>query len=69
MKRFLGMVNQFGKFSHNLATVTQPLRELLSKHREWIWGPAQELAFHKVKQELTQPTVLAHYDPLLETKI
>ena len=25
MRRFLGMVNQFGKFSHNLATITQPL--------------------------------------------
>ena len=29
--RFLGMANQLGKLSRNLATLTQPLRELLSK--------------------------------------
>ena len=31
LRRFLGMANQLGKFSPNLATITQPLRELLSK--------------------------------------
>ena len=29
--RFMGMVNQLGKFSMNLADLTQPLRQLLSK--------------------------------------
>ena len=31
LRRFLGMANQMGKFSPNLAQVTQPLRELLIK--------------------------------------
>lgn len=30
LRRFLGMVNQLGKFVPNLATVTEPLRALLS---------------------------------------
>ncbi len=30
VRRFLGMVNQLGKFSSNIANLTQPLRELLS---------------------------------------
>ena len=31
LRQFLGMVNQLGKFSPRLATITQPMRELLSK--------------------------------------
>ena len=69
LRRFMGMVNQLGKFSSQLATITQPLRELLSKNQEWIWGPSQEQAFLKVKEELSKPTVLALYDPQRETKV
>ena len=32
-------------------------------------GPTQEEAFHQLKKELTQPTVLAVYDPDADTKI
>ena len=35
LRRFLGMVNQLGKFSPRLATITQPMRELLSKKANW----------------------------------
>ena len=63
------MTNQLGKFSPNLANLTKPLRELLSKKFSWLWGPDQERAFHQVKEELTKPAILAHYDPLLETRI
>ena len=34
-----------------------------------MWGPAQEEAFQKVKEELTKPTVLALYNPNAKTKI
>lgn len=66
LRRFMGMVNQLGKFSSQLATLTQPLRELLSKNREWNWGPSQEQAFLKTKEELSKPTL---YDPQRETKV
>ena len=33
--RFLGIVNQLGKFLPNLATVTEPLRDLLSAQSNW----------------------------------
>ena len=69
LRRFLGVVNHLGKFSANLATLSQPLRELLSKNHQWIWGPTQESAFTAVKQELATPTVLRLYDPNAETKI
>ena len=69
LRRFLGMVNQRGKFSQNLAQLTQPLRELLSKRSIWTWGPAQESAFSAVKNEFSRPQVLAPYNPSAETKI
>ena len=45
LRRFMGTVNQLGKFLANLAQLTQPLRGLLSKSRAWQWGPAQQEAF------------------------
>ena len=57
MRRFMGMVNQLGKFSQNLADLTQPLRQLLSKESAWLWGPDQDRAFKSVKEELAKPTI------------
>ena len=68
LRRFMGMVNQIGKFSQNLATLTQPLRELLSKKHAWVWGPSQEQAFSQVKDELSKPTTLALFDVQKESK-
>ena len=65
----MGMVNQLGKFSQNLADLTQPLRQLLSKKSTGLWGPQQDLAFANVKAELVKPTVLALYDPQAPTKV
>ena len=69
LRRFLGMVNQLGKFSPRIAELTQPLRELLSTKRAWLWGPEQDAAFSKVKDELVQPTVLTLYNPNAAIKV
>ena len=50
LRRFMGMANQLGKFSHNLADLTQPVRLLLSKKSSWLWGPDQERAFAESRQ-------------------
>ena len=63
LRRFMRMVNQLGKFIPNLAKLTQPLRELLSKSTAWVWDSAQSRAFDQVKEELSKPTTLAVYDP------
>ena len=60
------MVNQLGKFSPNLAHITQPLRE---KTCMWQWTEVQHKAFNEIKKELSQPTVLCIYDRNAETKI
>ena len=69
LRKFLGMVNQLGKFTPKLTDLTQPLRELLSKSKTWTWGRPQEQAFKEIKEELSRPTTLAHYDPGAPTKI
>ena len=69
LRRFMGMVNQMGKFSPNIAEIGKPLRELLSTKRAWLWGPEQERAFNELKTELTRPTVLALYDPAAKSKV
>ena len=69
LRRLMGMANQLGKFSCKLAEISQPLRVLLSKKNAWTWGEAQETAFTKLKEELSQPTVLALYDPQAPTKV
>ena len=69
LRRFMGMVNQLGKFTPNLAQLTQPLKELLSKNVAWLWGPAQEEAFSLVKVELSKATTLLLYDPAKDLKV
>ena len=69
LQRLMGMVNQLGKFSPNLADLTHPLRQLLSTKSTWLWGPDQDRAFAGIKTELAKPTVLALYDPKAPAKV
>jgi hypothetical protein len=63
LQRFMGMVNQLGKFVPSLAEITEPMRQLLRKDTAWYWGTEQERSFKKVKEVLVSPSVLAHYNP------
>ena len=63
------MANQLGKFTPNLAQLSQPLRELLTKSISWTWSLPQSEAFDLIKEELSKPTTLALYDPTAPTKI
>ena len=61
VRRFMGMVNQLGKFSSKIAGVCQPINALLKKDNTWCWGPAQQSAFDKAKDLLSSAPVLALY--------
>ena len=67
--RFLGMVNHLSKFSPNLAKKSKPLRELLVKQNDWVWGDPQIQAFQDIKQALTSSPVLSLFDPNRETVV
>ena len=49
--------------------MTQPLRELLVKGNQWMWGEPQQKAFSQIKEALTTSPVLALFDPNLDTVV
>ena len=55
------MANQL--FTPNLAEISKPLRDLLSKNAQWCWNQPQQNAFDGIKQTLVSSPVLALYDP------
>ena len=65
LRSFLGLVNYYGKFLPDLATVLSPLYLLLQKKQKWIWTSDQEAAFGKVKDLLKSSRVLVHFDGTL----
>ncbi|KAL5467494.1 hypothetical protein EMCRGX_G031729 [Ephydatia muelleri] len=69
LRSFLGMINYYSKFIPNLATLLNPLNELLRKDVQWEWTDQREQAFKQAKQCLTSPNVLVHYDPTLPIKL
>ena len=69
LRRFLGMVNQMGKYLPNLAQTSKPLRDLLSEDTVWLWDNAQKDAFETIKRQLVSTPVLAIYDSQPQTKV
>ncbi len=55
LRRFMGMVNNLGKFSSRISTISEPLRACLSSKNSWHCGPDQKKAFMDIKTELIQP--------------
>ena len=75
LQQFLGFVGFYRKFIQDFAKIAQPLFHLLggrpSKANkakpskptpEWDWGATQNAAFHKLKQALLTPPILAYPD-------
>ena len=69
LRRFLGIINQFGKFSPNLSDLSQTIRDLLTSRNKWLWGPVHDQAFSSLKKEHTKLPGLVHYDLSAETMI
>ncbi|KAF7646289.1 hypothetical protein LDENG_00190540 [Lucifuga dentata] len=69
LKRILGIVNYLGKYIPNLATIGQPLHELLKNGGVWTWSYPQQEAFEKIKGLLTTGPVLAYYDVTRATAV
>lgn len=67
---FLGLVNYVGKWIANLATLTEPLRELL-KHKLGkgcnvfpCWKTKHTEAFNRLKYTVAKKEALGYYDLL-----
>lgn len=69
LQRFLGMINQTGKFLPHMASHTEPLRCLLQQDTDWLWDQPQQTAFQSLKDLLISADTLAHYDPSKDTVV
>jgi len=63
LRSFLGLVNYYGKFLHNLASAAAAQYQLLQKDAPWVWGKVQRAAFKEVKKLLQSSDLLVHFDP------
>ena len=62
LKAFLGLVSYYAKFLPDLSTKLAPLYKLLRQDKQWEWSYQQEQSFQEVKQLLSSPNVLVHFD-------
>ena len=69
LRSFLGLLNYYGKFIPNLATILHPLNRLLQHGHRWEWSTECTRAFQHAKDMLTSSSVLAHFDPTLPIKL
>ena len=63
LRAYLGLVNYYGKFIPNLASLLQPLNCLLQKNSAWVWSEACDKAVKAVTEKLISSQVLVHYNP------
>jgi hypothetical protein len=63
VRAFLGTAGYYRKFIRDFSSIAAPLTELTKDTVRFDWGPAQQLAFDKLKSALQQGPVLALPDP------
>ncbi|KAJ8375572.1 hypothetical protein SKAU_G00061520 [Synaphobranchus kaupii] len=69
LRSFLGLINYYGRFVPNMATMLSPLHALLHKGTHWKWSPECEKAFCSAKDQLLSERVLTHYNPQLPIRL
>lgn len=69
VRSFLGLCSYFRRFVQNFAEVARPLTGLLKKDVVFTWGRDQADAFSSLVAILTNPPVLAHFDPSASTDV
>ena len=69
LRSFLSLINYYGKFIPNAATILAPLNDLLRKDAKWKWDEKCQKSFELAKQTLTSSDVLMHYNPDLPIRM
>ena len=62
VRSFLGLVNYCGRFIRDLATISEPLRELTRGNATWKWTTTHQTSFDRLKNALSSDDVMAHFD-------
>ncbi|KAK3870572.1 hypothetical protein Pcinc_024210 [Petrolisthes cinctipes] len=66
LRGFLCTVNFLARYLPKLATVSEPLRQLLKKNVPYVWSDAHEKSFNVVKELVTRAPILRYYDPRID---
>lgn len=62
LQKLMGMINYIRTFVHNLADLTQPLRELLKKNNAYQWQAEHTKCLDKVKEAIASAPTLKAFD-------
>ena len=69
LRSFLGLANQLGHFVPDLAHQSEDLRQLLKKNVAFVWLPAHQDAFDRIKDTLCSDLVVQPFDRDLPTEL
>ena len=69
LRSVLGLINYYGKFIPNAATILHLLNDLLRKEAKWKWSKECQKSFDLAKEKLTSAKVLTHYTPTLPIQL
>ena len=69
LRSFLGLLNYYNRFIPNLASVLNPLNNLLKQKVKWCWSNECTQAMEEAKRRLLSSNVLVHFDPKLSLKL
>ena len=69
IQAFLGMVNFYQDFIHDVSSLTEPLRLLTRKAEQFRWGPEQQIAFQIIKEVLATDLCVFLFDPAAPTTV
>ena len=69
LRSLLGLLNYYGRFIPNLATLIHPLNKLLCRDVTWKWSKTCQEAFKSAKEKIISPSVLVHYDPIRQMRL
>ena len=64
-QKLLGMIRYLSKFIPRYAVLTAPapLRRLTGKYVPFAWGPEEDAAFQRLKNNITNDDTMTYFDP------
>ncbi|UYV65369.1 K02A2.6-like [Cordylochernes scorpioides] len=69
IQKFNGLCSYYRRLIKDFSSIAQPLKDLLNKDKIFHWSEIHQRAFETLKNLITQPPVLAMYDPTLPSKL
>jgi len=63
IRSFLGLINYYWKFVPSLHRLKAPFEALIKKDVPFVWTAKMKKTFEDIKNIITGPLLLAHYDP------